>query len=217
MQRSTPAVHSTGRPALELHGLRRLTNGILSLGLSPDMRSLNLNRVSVSMVAALFVLAAVWLAFERQASKPVSADEFVRAMETHQTSLIDRYFSQYQNPNARAANERSLLFTAILREDRIVARRLLDAGASADLSDNAGVTPLMVAAMHGDLELVRALAGHVTDIAARDGARHSALYYAVTAQKIEVVDLLLGLTPNLELAYGDSSELLALALGSANT
>src|SRR5204862_6035383 len=69
----------------------------------------------------------------------------------------------------------------------------------------------------GDLELVRAMAGRVTGIAARDRAGHSALYYAVAAQKIEIVDLRLGLTPNLELAYGDSSELLTLALGSANT
>jgi len=168
------------------------------------------------MLAALFLVAAVWLGFERYDPRPIPADEFVRAMETHQTSLIDRYFRQHQNPNARAANDRSLLFTAILREDRVVARRLLDAGASADLSDNAGVTPLMVAAMHGNLELVRALAGHVTDVAARDRAGHSALYYAVAAQKVEIVDLLLSLTPDLELAYGDNAELLTLALGSAN-
>jgi ankyrin repeat protein len=180
------------------------------------MRSLKLNRVSVGMLAALFLVAAVWLGFERYDPRPIPADEFVRAMETHQTSLIDRYFRQHQNPNARAANDRSLLFTAILREDRVVARRLLDAGASADLSDNAGVTPLMVAAMHGNLELVRALAGHVTDVAARDRAGHSALYYAVAAQKVEIVDLLLSLTPDLELAYGDNAELLTLALGSAN-
>jgi hypothetical protein len=180
------------------------------------MRSFKLNRALVAALSAAFALAAVWLVFERQAPKPIPADEFVRAMETHQTSLIDRYFREHQNPNARGANDRSLLFAAILREDRMVAWRLLDAGASADLADNAGVTPLMVAAMHGDLELVRALAGHVTDIAARDGAGHSALYYAVTAQKIEVVDLLLSLTPDLELAYGDSAELLTLALGSAN-
>src|SRR5207253_5313575 len=128
----------------------------------------------------------------------------LRRMETQLTQLIDRYFSQHQNPTAREANERSLLFKAILREGRIVARRLLDSGASADLADSAGVTPLMVAAMHGDLELVRALAGHVSDVAARDGARHSALYYAVTAQKTEVVELILNLTPNLELAYGDA-------------
>src|SRR5258708_17293501 len=158
------------------------------------MRSSKLNRVSVGALAALFVLAALWLAFERQTPKPIPADDFVRAMETHQTSLIDRYFREHQNPNARAANDRPLLFAAILWGDRTVARRLLDAGASADLSDNAGVTPLMVAAMHGDLELVRALAGHLTDIAARDGARHSGLYYAFTAQNPEVVDLLLSLT-----------------------
>src|SRR5437764_5665973 len=184
---------------------------------SPDMRSTNLNQVLVATLSAVFVLVAVRLASDHRGPKPIPADDFIRALETRQTSLIDRYFREQQNLNAHGANDRSLLFAAILREDRIVARRLLDSGASADLAVSAGVTPLMVAAMHGDLELVRALAGHVRDVAARDGARHSALYYAVTAQKIEVVDLLLSLTPNLELAYGDSGELLTLALGSANT
>src|SRR5438552_2061436 len=185
--------------------------------ISPDMASAKLNWVSVGALAALFLAAAVWLALQRQAPKPIPADEFVRAMETHQTSLIDRYFRERQNPNARAANDRSLLFAAFLREDRDLARRLIDAGASPDLCDDAGVTPLMLAAMHGDLELVRALAGHVTDIAARDRAGHTALYYAVSAQKSEVVDLLLNLTPNLELAYRDTGELFTLALGTPNT
>src|SRR5436309_11932092 len=181
------------------------------------MRSIHLNRVTVGLLAGLFLLAAVWLAFEQQTLKPVSADDFLRAMENQQNSLVERYFKQRQNPNVRTANDRSLLFTAILREDGVIARRLLEAGASADLSDDAGVTPLMVASMHGDLELVRALAGHVSDVAARDRAGHTALYYAVGAQKAEIVDLLLSLTPNLELGYGDNGELLTLALGSANT
>jgi len=181
------------------------------------MRSNNLNRALVATLSAVFVLVALRLASDHRVPKPIPAEDFVRAMDSHQTSLIDRYFREHQNPNARGVNDRSLLFAAILRGDRIVAGRLLDAGASGDLADNAGVTPLMVAAMHGDLELVRALPGHITDIAARDDAGHSALYYAVTAQKIDVVDLLLSLTPNLELAYGDSGELLTLALGSVNT
>ncbi|HME89382.1 MAG TPA: ankyrin repeat domain-containing protein [Chthoniobacterales bacterium] len=180
------------------------------------MPSSKLNWFWIGVLAALFVFAAVWLALEQQIPKAIPADEFVRALETDQHSLIERYFREGQNPNARAANDRSLLFSAILRQDGTVARRLLDAGASADLSDNAGVTPLMVAAMHGDLELVRALAGHVTDVAARDRAGHTALFYAVSAQKLEVVDLLLNLTPNLELAYGDTAELLTLALESPN-
>jgi ankyrin repeat protein len=160
------------------------------------------------------VLVAVRFAFHRHDPKSIPAEDFVKALDTHQTSLIERYFREHNDPNVRVANDRSLLFAAILREDGAVARRLLDAGASADLADNAGVTPLMVATMHGDLEMVRALIGHVSDVTFRDGAGHSALYYAVSVQKIEIVDLLLSLTPNLGLAYGDSGELLTLALGS---
>jgi len=170
------------------------------------------------MVAGLFALVAVRFAFHHHPPRPITAEEFVHALDTHQTSLIDRYFKEHNDPNVRAASDRSLLFTAVLRGDRAVAQRLLDAGASADLSDDAGVTPLMVAAMHGDLETARALIGHVGDVATRDRVGHSALYYAVhSSQKIEMVDLLLSLTPNLEIAYGDSGELLTLALGCPNT
>ena len=181
------------------------------------MGSGKLNWFSVGALAALFVFAAVWLALEKPASKPIPADEFVRAMETNHTSVINRYFRERQNPNVRTADDRSLLFTAVLREDRAIAHRLLDAGASPDLCDDAGVTPLMVAAMHGDVEMVRALIGRITDVTVRDRAGHTALYYAVNAQKSEIVDLLLNLTPNLEVAYGDSGELLALALGTPNS
>src|SRR6478672_9555228 len=110
---------------------------------SPDMRSTNLNRALVATLSAVFVLVAVRLASDHRAPQPIPAEDFIRALETHQTSLIDRYFRDRQNPNARGANDRSLLFAAILREDRTVAGRLLDSGASADLADSAGVTPLM--------------------------------------------------------------------------
>ena len=181
------------------------------------MRSVGLNRLLVGVFAGLFLVLALRFAPNHRAPKPISVDEFLHALDTHHDALIDRYFREHNNLNARGASDRSLLFTAVLREERVLARRLLEAGASADLSDDAGVTPLMIAAMHGDLELIRALTGHVTDVAARDSAGHSALYYAVQAQNADVVDLLLTLTPNLELAYGDSGELLTLALGTPNT
>lgn len=181
------------------------------------MRSTGLNWALVGTLAGLFVLVAVRLFFQQHPAKPITAEEFVQALDNHQTSIIDRYFREKNDPNVRVASDRSLLFTAVLREDRPLAQKLLDAGASADLTDDAGVTPLMVAAMHGDLEEVRALIGHVSDVSAKDRAGHTALYYAVKAQKIEIVDLLLSLTPNLELAYGDSGELLSLALGSPNS
>src|SRR5260370_6285840 len=104
----------------------------------PDMRSLHLNRALVGTLAAIFLAVDLRLAFEGQAPKPIPADDFVRAMETHQSSLLDRYCREHQNPNARLGNDRSLLFAATLRGDCDVAHRLLAAGASADLSDDAG-------------------------------------------------------------------------------
>jgi len=181
------------------------------------MRSVGLNRLLVGVVTGLFLVLAVRFGPNHRAPRPISVDEFIHALDTHQTAVINRYFREHNNPNARGASDRSLLFTAVLRQERGLARRLLDAGASADLADDAGVTPLMIASMHGDLELIRGLVGNVTDVAARDSAGHSALYYAVRAQNADVVDLLLTLTPNLELAYGDSGELLTLALGTPNT
>ena len=168
------------------------------------------------LLVTLIAFVGIKTAYDRAEARQISANEFVHAMDAHQTSLIDRYFQEHQDLNARAANDRSLLFDATLRGERELAKRLLAAGASPDLSDDAGVTPLMVAAMHGDLELVRALVGHVSDVTARDRAGHNALYYAVNVQKLEIVDLLLSLTPNLELAYGDPGELLTLALGTPN-
>ncbi|HEX4639285.1 MAG TPA: ankyrin repeat domain-containing protein [Chthoniobacterales bacterium] len=180
------------------------------------MRSSKLNWLSVGFLAGAFLITAGWLAVEHMAPKPIAPEEFLHAMETHQDSIIDRYFREHHDVNVRATNDRSLLFSAMLRDERAIAHRLIDAGASPDLADDAGVTPLMLAAMHGDLEFVCALMGHVTDITARDRAGHTALYYAVNAQKSDVVDLLLNLTPKLELAYGDTGEILALALTSPN-
>jgi ankyrin repeat protein len=180
------------------------------------MYSSRLNWFSVGFLAGAFLFAAAWIGLERKAPKPIAPDEFVQAMDTHQDAILDRYFREHHDVNVRVANDRSLLFSAVLREQRAIAHRLIDAGATGDLADDVGVTPLMVAAMHGDLEMVCALIGHVTDITDRDRAGHTALYYAVNAQKREIVDLLLNLTPNLELAYGDSGELLALALGTPN-
>src|ERR1700758_3142305 len=128
------------------------------------MHSVGLNRVLVGIVAGLFLVVAIRFGFNHLKPKPIAPDEFVQALDTHQSTLIDRYFSEHQNPNARAANDRSLLFAAMLRDERDVAQRLLAAGASADLADSAGVTPLMVAAMHGDLEMVRSLIGNVSDL-----------------------------------------------------
>src|SRR5438132_11825244 len=104
----------------------------------PDMRSLHLNRALVGILAAIFLLVALRLAFERPAPKPIPAADFVRAMQTNQTSLIARYLRENQNSNARLGDDRSLLCSPTRRRARDVARLVLAAGGSPGLSHDAG-------------------------------------------------------------------------------
>jgi ankyrin repeat protein len=143
----------------------------------------------------------------------ILAEEFVQAMVTQRTSLIDLYLAEHLNPNARAAQDRPLLLAATLQRDTQTVRRLVEAGASVDLADDTGLTPLMAAAMQGDLDLLRTFVGLVTNIRATDRSGHTALHYAILAQKPEVVELLLRLMPDLG---PHSGTLLAAALESSN-
>src|SRR5581483_5240845 len=119
MLRSTPRVHRSSPQEWPnaIWAANLLTHDILSIVFPPAMRSIHLNWFSVSALAALFLAAAVWLALEPRPIKPISGEEFVQALETHQTSVINRYFRERHNPNARAANDRSLLFCTLLRDE----------------------------------------------------------------------------------------------------
>jgi ankyrin repeat protein len=61
------------------------------------------------------------------------------------------------DPNGRDAQRRTPLLIATWQQDWKTARRLIDAGALVDLADKKGFTPLMATAMHGNLEMFRAL------------------------------------------------------------
>lgn len=128
----------------------------------------------------------------------VSGDEFVHAIATHRASLIDFYLAGHLDPNARAAQDRSLILTAALQQDWATVRRLLDAGASVDLADENKLTPLMVAAMHGKIDIVREFIGRVMNLEATDRNGWSALHYAIASRKTETVNLLLSVMPVLE-------------------
>ena len=180
------------------------------------MHRFNLNRAFAVFVIALFIFAAVKLRSDRVARTAIPADDLIQAIETHRPALIDRYLREHMNPNARGTNDQPLLVAAALQDDVATVRKLLDAGASADLADAAGTTPLIAAAARGDMAMVCALAGHVTNIAGQDRQGRSALHYAVAAQNADVVELLLLLTPDLPSAYGEGGDLLTLALETPN-
>ena len=167
----------------------------------------------VVAVAALLLFGTTRIGRQGHVLSPISADEFVQAVSTHRTSLIDLYLKEHLNPNARAAQDRPILLAAALDQDWETVRRLLKAGACVDLADENGTTPLMVAAMYGNIDILRELIGLVTSVDVADHSGRSALHHAIAARKTEAVEFLLPFVPDLG-RHG--SDLLAAALDTGD-
>ncbi len=117
-------------------------------------------------LAALVVTLLLGLSIgpEPTARISISPDELVRAVTVRRDSLIDLCLMERVDPNGRDAQGRTPLLIAASQEDWKTARRLLDAGAEADLADKSGFTPAMAAAMHGDPEMFRLLLTRSTNL-----------------------------------------------------
>jgi ankyrin repeat protein len=177
------------------------------------MRSLNTRLIFTSAVAILLLLGGGGAGPEQYALGPISAEEFVQAVATQRTSLIEFYVKEHFNPNARASQDRPLILTATLEQDWKTARWLLQAGASVDLADETGLTPLMAAAREGNIDILRTFISVVTKVDATDRSGHSALHCAIAARKREAAEFLLQFMPDLGT---HRSELLATALDSGD-
>ena len=86
---------------------------------------------------------------------PLGPDAFARAVATKHRPLIDLCFGAKLDVNATDDAGRTPLLIAALDGDWETVKRLLAAGASAEVADAAGSTPLMAAAMHGNVEMTR--------------------------------------------------------------
>ena len=93
-----------------------------------------------------------------------SRPELVRAVTIQRDSLIDLCLIEHVDPNGRDAQGRTPLLIAASQRDWKTAQRLIDAGALVDLADKNGFTPLMAAAMRGNLEMFRSLLAHSVDL-----------------------------------------------------
>src|SRR3954465_6964582 len=177
------------------------------------MRVVKTRFISAAIIG--FALLFVATRFKHVPSTPaaVSPDEFVKAIADHRAPLIDLYFHEHLNPNARAAQDRPLLLAATLQQDWTTVHRLLEAGANVDLADETGLTPLMAAAMQGRIDIMRELIGRVTSVDVADRSGRTALHYAIAGRKNDVVEFLLPFMPDLG-RYG--SDLLAMALDAGD-
>src|SRR5439155_1753015 len=79
-------------------------------------------------------------------------------------SLIDLCLIEQVDPNGRDTHGRTPFLIRPSRQDWKTARRLIDASALVEHADEKGFTPLMAAAMHGNLEMFRAFLARLTNL-----------------------------------------------------
>ena len=108
--------------------------------------------------AALVLLILFWaiaVGPEPPARISISAEELVRAVTIQRDSLIDLYLIEHVDPNGRDAHGRTPLLITMSQQDWKTAQRLLAAGARVDVADKNNFTPLMAAAMHGNVDMFK--------------------------------------------------------------
>jgi ankyrin repeat protein len=115
----------------------------------------------------LILLWATAIAPEPGARLSITPADLVRAVMIDRASLIELCLIEHVDPNGRDAQGRTPLLIATSQQNWKLARRLIDTGARIDLADEKGFTPLMAAAMHGNLEMFRSLLAHSTNLHAQ--------------------------------------------------
>ena len=137
---------------------------IIISGLALHMGASRKRIVFQAGVVFSILLWATAIAPEPPARISISPGELVRAVTIGRQSLIDLCLIEQVDPNGRDAQGRTPLLIATLQQDWKTARRLIEAGALADLADKKGFTPLMASAMHGNSEMFRLLLALSTNL-----------------------------------------------------
>jgi ankyrin repeat protein len=132
------------------------------------------------------------------------------------THIIDHCFSADTDLNAPVIWGPNAVITAALKSEWEIVRKLIDAGASVESSDETGLTALMVAAQQGNIEMLRTLLERQARIDFMDFEGRTAIHYAMAAGKREAVELLLSLSPSLDPGSPAARNLLTAALASGD-
>ncbi|HWN24731.1 MAG TPA: ankyrin repeat domain-containing protein, partial [Candidatus Sulfotelmatobacter sp.] len=112
----------------------------------------------------MILLWATAIAPEPGTHISITPSDLVRAVTIGRASLIDLCLIEHVDPNGRDAQGRTPLLIAASQPDWKTAQRLINAGALVDLADKNGFTPLMAAAMHGNLEMFHSLLAHSVNL-----------------------------------------------------
>src|SRR5437588_9165203 len=161
--RPIPAYAKAALP-LNLGSTRFLDESRIITGPTLFMRAFKRRFVFAAGVVLLILFWAIAVGPEPPARISISPDELVRAVTIQRDSLIDLCLIEHVDPNGRDTEGRTPLLIATSQQDWNTARRLINAGALVDLADKNRFTPLMAAAMHGNLEIFQLLLARSTNL-----------------------------------------------------
>ena len=182
------------------------------------MRVFKPGAIFTGIAAVLLLLAVTSLGPEPYTRTPISAEDFARAVAMHCESLIELYLTEHLDPNARVAQGRTLLLIATLQQDWETVQRLVDAGARVDLADKTGFTPLMGAAMDGNLEVFRMFLERSPNVnlAARCRDGRDLLGMALEGGNKKIVEIVLQRLPLMQRWTTSTQRVLAAAFATGN-
>ena len=161
--------------------------------------------IMVLLIAAIGVFAVFPICLGHFKSQLI-----IKAVEQQNITLVKSLLEQGANPNTKHSFGTPLLIFSVLQNNRELAELLLDEGADVNIRHNAlfvkfpwedrisssdavgGWSPLHVAVMEGNLEIIELLLAKGADVDARDLNARSPLHYAIIyGKEADIVKVLL--------------------------
>src|SRR5437764_3300016 len=141
---------------------------LLNWAFPPRMHLFKGQNSAIILLSGCAFLGMTGIGSAPERTTEVSPEQFVRALGSHQSQVIEVFLNHCTNPNARVGQDRPILVSAILQGEKAIAQQLIKAGACVDLADENGLTPLMAASVMGDVDVVQQLLPLATNPAATD-------------------------------------------------
>src|SRR4051812_26641054 len=149
-------------------------------------------------------------------ARPIDVDFQMPVQPVKRARIIDNCFAAEPAFAAPVIWKENAVITAALKHEWDTVRKLLDAGAPAESTDETGITALMVAARQGNLETLRMLIDRQARIDFMDFEGRTAIDYAIAAGERDAAELLFSLNSNFDPSSAGARKLLTAALASGD-
>ena len=149
-------------------------------------------------------------------ARPIEADFHMPVQTAQRNHFVDQCFTTESLFATPVIWKENAVIAAALKRDWETVRKLIDAGAPVESTDQTGLTALMIAAKQGNLEILRALIDRHARIDFMDFEGRTAIDYALAAGNGDAVQVLFSLTSNFDPSTAGAQKLLKAALASGD-